>query len=96
MNHVNNKISHACKSKVMSLGNVTFHENAMSHQNFTSCLVKIPRLISCISMPNIAFYTQNIYVATLVHTCRNKVIVERYHSYVITSIKSSLIRLHFG
>ena len=66
MNHVNNKISHVCKSKVMSLGNVTFRENAMSRQNFTSCLVKIPRLISCISMANIGILHAKYLCC---HTC---------------------------
>ena len=41
-NHVNNKIFHACKSKVMSCGNVTSCEDAMLHGNSTSHLVEIP------------------------------------------------------
>ena len=39
-NHVNNKISHACKSKATSHGNNTFRKNATSHGNSMSYLVE--------------------------------------------------------
>ena len=38
----NNKISYACKSKVVSLGNVTSCENATTCGNSTSHVVEIP------------------------------------------------------
>ena len=41
-NHVNNKISHACKSKVTCHGKVMSCKNAMSHENSTSFLLEIP------------------------------------------------------
>ena len=39
--HVNNKISHACKSKVTSCGNVRSHGNTTSFGNSLSHLVEV-------------------------------------------------------
>ena len=45
-NQINNKISHVCKSKVMSYGNVMSCENVTSYGNSISCLMVIPQLVS--------------------------------------------------
>ena len=63
-------------------GNAMFCENATSHGNSTSSLVKIPCLISWKLIPQetLAFYTQNVMH---VQACRNEVINEQYHKYYV-------------
>ena len=68
-NHVNNKISHVCKSKVMSSGNVTSCENATLHGNsmfFSSENSMICSWKFLFPQQNLAFYMQNI---SCFHTC---------------------------
>ena len=75
-NHVNNKICHAHKSKVMSRRNITSCENSSSR------LLEIPQLVR----KNFYFhgklwhstYMQIIYVTTCVHAWINEVIIEQY------------------
>ena len=93
-NHVNNRIFHACKSKVTSCKKITSYKNAMPHGNSTSHLVEISWLISWKFLFTLQYlhFTRGISrVATNVHVCRNEDIVEQYHNTLCFqySIKSS-------
>ena len=86
-NHVNSKISHACKSKVTSHGNVTSYETAKSRGNSVSRLVEILQLVSCfISMANfgISHAKYLILPCMSTHVCRHEVIIELYHTCFLT------------
>ena len=87
-NHLNNKISHARKSKVTSCGNVMSCKNGSSHGNSISWLAEIPWLVFwkfLFPWQNLAFYTWN---TSCCRVCRNEVIIEQYHSSYILSFYS--------
>ena len=73
---VNSKISHVCKSNIMSHGNVLSCGNATSHENSTSHLMEI--IISMVKFG--ILYVKYCVLPMYVHMCRNKVTIEWYRT----------------